>query len=94
MVTLTRHPPMITVRPAHERGYADATLLPVRLDSAQWAERTLAPGRLACAHVARGRFTVNDVALGPGDAALVHDGSRLALADGFDAEALAFDLAP
>lgn len=76
------------------RWHADAALLAVRLDGAERAEHALAPGRLACVHVARGQLAVNGVALGPGDAALVRDEPQLRLTDGRNAEALVFDLAP
>ena len=56
------------------------------------AALTLAPGRRAYVHVARGTVKVNGVQLAAGDAARVEDEARVALAEGSGAEVLVFDL--
>jgi redox-sensitive bicupin YhaK (pirin superfamily) len=55
-------------------------------------EKAIAPGRKAYAHVARGRVTVNGVALGEGDGAKISDEARVRIAAEDDAEVLLFDL--
>jgi redox-sensitive bicupin YhaK (pirin superfamily) len=61
-------------------------------DGTESAQLTLAPGRLAYVHVARGAVSVNGVALEVGDAAKLQQESQLRLDHGQDAEVLVFDL--
>ncbi len=52
----------------------------------------VAPGRRIYLHVARGAIKANDAHLGTGDAMMLTGAAALDLADGRDAEVLAFDL--
>ena len=54
----------------------------------------LAPQRKTYVHLVRGELQVNGQKLTSGDAALLENETRLALAHGKDAEVLVFDLAP
>lgn len=74
--------------------HADARLYATRLDGAESARLTLAPGRKAWVQVVRGALSVNGQALQTGDAALLADETQVQLDQGQDAEALVFDLAP
>lgn len=76
------------------RWHADAALYAACLDGAERAQHALQAGRLGYVHVVRGLLTVNGVALGAGDAAMVRDEPTLTLAGARDAEVLLFDLAP
>jgi hypothetical protein len=60
-------------------------------DGAEHAELSLAPGRKAYVHVARGAVTVNRQRLAAGDA-LKTDERSLSVAEGSAAEVLVFDL--
>lgn len=61
-------------------------------DGDEAANLTLAEGRRAYVHVARGRITVNGQALGAGDALQLANEPELTLSDGANAEVLVFDL--
>jgi len=61
-------------------------------DGDERAEHTLAPGRRAYVHVARGHATVNGHALGPGDALRIEAEPAVSVSQGRDAEILLFDL--
>ena len=74
--------------------HADARVYAGLFDGAERAELALDPARKAYVHVVRGALSVNGTALAAGDAALLTQESRVALADGRDAEVLLFDLAP
>jgi quercetin 2,3-dioxygenase len=64
------------------------------LDGDERAELTLASGRMAYVHVARGRVSVNGVALNAGDAAKIENESTVRIEQGNEAEVLLFDLGP
>jgi redox-sensitive bicupin YhaK (pirin superfamily) len=72
----------------HQDAYVHAGLF----DGDERAVHTLAAGRRAYVHVARGRITVNGVALVAGDAAKIVDTSQVKLEHGDGAEVLLFDL--
>jgi quercetin 2,3-dioxygenase len=82
--------------PAGEGGavvlHQDARVFATLLDGAEAVAHALAPGRRAYVHVARGRVSVNGMALGPGDAVRIESESEVRLADGHGAEVLLFDL--
>jgi redox-sensitive bicupin YhaK (pirin superfamily) len=61
-------------------------------DAAERAQLTLAPGRRAYAHLARGALNVNGVDLVAGDGLKVSDSTHLELERGEGAEVLVFDL--
>jgi redox-sensitive bicupin YhaK (pirin superfamily) len=73
----------------HQDAYVHAGLF----DGDERAVHTLAAGRRAYVHVARGKITVNGVALVAGDAAKIVDTSQVKLEHGDGAEVLLFDLA-
>jgi redox-sensitive bicupin YhaK (pirin superfamily) len=73
--------------------HADAAIHAGLFDGDEAALLTIAPGRLAYVHVARGAVEVNGHALAAGDAALLRDEAQVALARGRGAEVLVFDLA-
>jgi quercetin 2,3-dioxygenase len=72
--------------------HADAKLYSGLFDGTQTAELALDPARKAYVQVVRGQVEVNGTALSSGDAALLEGESRIALAQGKDAEVLVFDL--
>ena len=72
---------------------ADAALYAGLFDGVEQAELALNPARKAYVHLVRGSLSVNGETLQGGDAALIEGESRLALAQGQDAEVLVFDLA-
>jgi redox-sensitive bicupin YhaK (pirin superfamily) len=72
--------------------HQDARLYAARLDGTQNATHTLAPGRRAWVHVARGALTLNGLPLAAGDGARLEQESRLQLDNGRAAEVLLFDL--
>jgi quercetin 2,3-dioxygenase len=72
--------------------HQDARVFATLLDGAEAVAHALAPGRRAYVHVARGRVSVNGMALGPGDAVRIESESEVRLADGHGAEVLLFDL--
>jgi redox-sensitive bicupin YhaK (pirin superfamily) len=71
----------------------DAALYTALLGAGQSVEHALRPGRHAWLQLARGRCTLNGVALEAGDGAAVSGEKSLRLADAKDAEILLFDLA-
>jgi len=73
---------------------ADARIYSGLLDAGQAATLVLNPQRKAYVHLMRGALQVNGESLSAGDAALLHDESRLTLDQAVDAEVLVFDLAP
>jgi len=72
--------------------HQDALLYAAKLDGAESATHTLAPGRRAYVHVARGALNLNGSRLVAGDGARIENESHLRLEQGQDAEALLFDL--
>jgi quercetin 2,3-dioxygenase len=73
--------------------HADAALYAGLFDGAESVELPLDPARRSYVHLIRGTLSVNGQPLRGGDAALIHQESKLALADGQGAEVLVFDLA-
>jgi redox-sensitive bicupin YhaK (pirin superfamily) len=73
----------------HQDAYVYAGLF----DGDERAVHTVAPGRRAYVHVARGTITVNGAALNAGDAAKIVDMPQVTLERGDGAEVLLFDLA-
>ena len=73
--------------------HADAAVYAGLFDGSETAELALDPARKACVHLVRGSIEVNGQAIGPGDAALLENESRIVLAHGVGAEVLVFDLA-
>lgn len=69
-----------------------ADLYAALLDGPEKALHSLATGRRAYVHVARGALSVNGVALGEGDALKLTGRSEIVLEQGADAEILLFDL--
>jgi len=72
--------------------HQDARLFATLVDGAERVTHSLAPGRRAYVHVARGRVHVNGEQLGAGDAAKLEGEGSLALDRGEAAEVLLFDL--
>jgi redox-sensitive bicupin YhaK (pirin superfamily) len=72
--------------------HQDARIYATLLDGAEQAEHRPGPGRRAYVHVARGKVRVNEIELGPGDAAQASDSERIVLGAGESAEVLLFDL--
>jgi redox-sensitive bicupin YhaK (pirin superfamily) len=72
--------------------HADASIHAGLFDGAERAEYSLAAGRAAYVHIARGALTVNGEALKAGDAAMITDASVVTLENGEGAEVLLFDL--
>ena len=72
--------------------HQDARLYASLLDGSESVCQTIAPGRRAYVHVARGSVKVNGVALSAGDAARIEDEAHVTLAEGDGAEVLLFDL--
>lgn len=72
----------------HQNAFVYSALL----DRDERAEHTLAPGRRAYVHVARGSITVNGESLEAGDAAKLTDAPAVKLERGENAEVLLFDL--
>ena len=73
--------------------HQDASIYAALIDGAESATHTLAAGRRAYVHVARGKLHVNGQALEAGDALMAEDVERIALDQGENAEVLLFDLA-
>jgi quercetin 2,3-dioxygenase len=71
----------------------DANLYAALLDGPQRLEHTLAKGRQAYVHLARGSATVNGEKLHGGDAMKLSGEAKVTLADATKAEVLLFDLA-
>jgi len=72
--------------------HQDARVYAGLFDGDERATLTVAPGRRAYVHVARGEIEVDGQRLAAGDAAMITDAGRVDLAGGRDAEVLAFDL--
>ncbi|MNR90967.1 Quercetin 2,3-dioxygenase [compost metagenome] len=72
--------------------HQDASLYAGLFDGAETAELSIAAGRRAYVHIARGAVTVNGIALKTGDALKVADVDSLKISDGQAAEVLVFDL--
>jgi redox-sensitive bicupin YhaK (pirin superfamily) len=70
----------------------DATMYAALLDAAERVEHSIAHGRLAYLHVARGEVDLNGQTLTTGDGAKIADESLLTLNNGHRAEVLLFDL--
>ncbi len=75
------------------RIHQDAYLYAALIDAEERAAHTLAAGRRAYVHVARGRLTVNGTPLDAGDALKASNVAEIVLEQGADAEVLLFDLA-
>jgi len=71
---------------------ADARIYAGLFVAGETATLALQAGRKAYAFLVRGQLTVNGIALGSGDAALLADEASVTLADAADAEVLLFDL--
>ena len=63
-------------------------------DVGESSTHTLAAGRLAYVHVARGAVTVNGIALNEGDAIKIENEASVRIDKGSEAEVLLFDLPP
>lgn len=74
--------------------HADAYMYAGLFDAGETQEMALDPQRKYYVHLVRGSLQVNGQQLAAGDAALVAQESRLALAQGEAAEVLVFDLQP
>jgi redox-sensitive bicupin YhaK (pirin superfamily) len=74
--------------------HADAKVHAGLFDGGERAELALDPARKGYVHLVRGSLEVNGRRLSTGDAVLLDGESRIALANGSDAEVLVFDLAP
>lgn len=72
----------------------DVVVLAGLFDGAEEAHYSLAAGRRAYVHLARGALTVNGERLGAGDALKLLDEPAIAVTQGQDAELLVFDLGP
>jgi hypothetical protein len=73
--------------------HQDARLYAGVLASGERVSHSVAPGRAAYLHVARGKVALNGRTLSTGDAAALEDEAMLALSAATDAEILLFDLA-
>ena len=73
--------------------HADAKVYAGLFDGSETAEYALDPARKGYVHLIRGVLVVNGQRLNSGDAVLLEKESRIALANGIDAEVLVFDLA-
>jgi redox-sensitive bicupin YhaK (pirin superfamily) len=74
------------------RIHQDVRVYAGLFDGDESARLQVAAGRNGYVHVARGRVTVNDHNLGAGDALMLTGMREVALANGFGAEVLVFDL--
>ena len=72
--------------------HQDARVYAGLFNAAEQAVLEVKPGRRVYVHVARGALTVNDTALGAGDALKLNDTTSVTLKNGNDAEVLVFDL--
>jgi quercetin 2,3-dioxygenase len=72
--------------------HQDVKLLAGLFAEGEKSQYTLAPGRSAWLHVARGKLRVNGIELSAGDALQVSDEAALEVTGVQDAEALLFDL--
>jgi redox-sensitive bicupin YhaK (pirin superfamily) len=74
------------------RIHRDARVYAALIDGHERAAHALAAGRMAYVHVARGRVSVNGMALEAGDALKLGDTPEIVLDKGENAEVLLFDL--
>jgi quercetin 2,3-dioxygenase len=74
------------------RIHQDARVFAGLFDGEESAQRTIAPGRRAYVHMARGEASVNGQQLRAGDGLKLADVSSVAIAKGAGAEVLLFDL--
>jgi len=72
--------------------HQDTYLYAALLDGAEQVQHTLAAGRRAYVHVARGHAKVNDMSLKAGDALKAEGVTQIAIEQGVNAEVLLFDL--
>jgi redox-sensitive bicupin YhaK (pirin superfamily) len=72
--------------------HQDAQVYAGLFDGDERATHTLAPGRRAYVHVARGSISVNGQSLAAGDAAKIVDAAAVTLERGANAEVILFDL--
>ena len=72
--------------------HQDAAVYAALLNGSERVTHTLAPGRKAYVHIARGTATVNGEVLRSGDAAKISGEAAVSMTDGADAEVLLFDL--
>ncbi len=72
--------------------HQDALLYATKLDGMMNVSHTLADGRRAYVHVARGQLRLNGATLVAGDGARIENETRLRLEQARDAEVLVFDL--
>jgi redox-sensitive bicupin YhaK (pirin superfamily) len=72
--------------------HQDVLLYAAKLDAAQNALHTIAPGRRVYVHVARGSLQLNGLPLAAGDGARIENESLLRFEQGRGAEVLLFDL--
>ncbi|MBC7602817.1 MAG: pirin family protein, partial [Ramlibacter sp.] len=72
--------------------HANARLYAGLFDGAEHAEISIAEGRKGYVHLIKGELEVNGQKLGAGDAAMLHDETRVSIAHGRNAEVLVFDL--
>ena len=72
---------------------ADAKVYAGLFDGAETTELAMNPSRKGYVHLVRGALEVNGQRLRSGDAVMLENESRIALANGTDAEVLVFDLA-
>jgi redox-sensitive bicupin YhaK (pirin superfamily) len=73
--------------------HADAKVYAGLFDGEERADLVLDPARKAYVHLVRGALEVNGQSIATGDAVLLENENRIALANGTDAEVLVFDLA-
>ena len=88
----------LVVSPDGDEGsvsiHQDARMYAGLFDGEEKASLTIAAGRLAYVHVARGQVVVNGHALSAGDALRYRDEEEVSIAGGQKAELLVFDLPP
>jgi redox-sensitive bicupin YhaK (pirin superfamily) len=72
---------------------ADAKVYAGLFEGAETAALAMNPNRKGYVHLVRGTLEVNGRRLEAGDALMLEGESKIALAQGHDAEALVFDLA-
>ena len=72
--------------------HQDTEIHAARLDAGETVTHTLAPGRVAYLHVARGTLTLNGLNMQAGDGAKIRDESRLDIVGVDAAELLLFDM--
>ena len=80
-------------QPNEVRLVQDAEIWATRLDPDIEVIHSIAPGRRAWVHVAKGEITLDEETLGAGDAAAVTDQEKVAICSKAPSEVLLFDLA-